>query len=79
MHDATALLVTGFELPGQYLELECLSGGATFVGVDSGCQLRGTATNCLLCQPYHGVVNGLCAIFELMATLTLTICQKGAK
>lgn len=64
MCDAMALSVTAFELPGQYFELGCLSGGARFVGVDSGCQLQKTAMNCVLCQPDHIVTNGLCAGFD---------------
>lgn len=65
MCDATAPLVTEFELPGQYFELGCLSGGARFVGVGSGCQLQKTATNCALYQPDHVVTNGLCAGFRI--------------
>lgn len=79
MHDATALSVTAFKLPGKYFELECLSGGARFVGVDSGHQLWRTAMNRPLCQHYHVVINGICAIFELTAILILTSCQRGMK
>lgn len=64
---------------GNILNWGVMSGGARFVGVDSGRQLQRTAMNRVLCQPYQVVIKGLCAIFELTATLILTICQRGAK